>query len=69
VYFGKVALPGRTMAMGSIMAVATHSADSSTAVVAASVCWVSTSEAIAVASEIEGAAFALASVASSSAVA
>jgi hypothetical protein len=51
------------------MVVAVHSVSSSAMVVAASACWVSASKAAAVASEIEGAAFALASVAGSSAVA
>jgi hypothetical protein len=55
VYPGKVALPGRMLAMGSIVAVAVHSTGSPAAVV--------------IASEIEGAAFALASEASSSMVA
>jgi hypothetical protein len=55
--------------MGSIVAVAVHSTGSPAAVVIASACWVSTSEAVVVASEIEGAAFALASEASSSMVA
>jgi hypothetical protein len=49
--------------------VAIHSTGSSTTVVIASACWVSTSIATTVASIIEGAAFALASVAGSSMVA
>jgi hypothetical protein len=55
--------------MGSVMAVVVHSAGSFAMVVAASERWVSTSEAVTVASEIEGTAFALASMASSSMVA
>jgi hypothetical protein len=50
------------------MAVVAHSAGSSTAVVAASAHWVFASEAVVVASKIEGAAFALTSMAGSSVV-
>jgi hypothetical protein len=57
------------LAMGSIVAVVVHSAGSFAMVVAASERWVSTSEAVTVASEIEGTAFALTSMASSSMVA
>jgi hypothetical protein len=57
------------MAVGSTMAVAAHSVGSSTMVVAASACWVSASEAVAVASGIEGVAFVLASMDGSSMVA
>jgi hypothetical protein len=55
--------------VGSIVVLAAHSVDSSSAVVTASARCVSASKAVVVASEIEGVAFALASVASSSAVA
>jgi hypothetical protein len=51
--------------VGSVLAVAIHSTGSSAAAVAASECWVSASEATAIASGIERAAFALASTASS----
>jgi hypothetical protein len=68
VYSGKVALPGRMLAVGSTVAVVVHSIDSFAAVVSASMCWVSASEAVADASKIVGAAFALASVVGSSAV-
>jgi hypothetical protein len=68
VYSGKVALPGRMLAVGSTVAVAVYSVDSSAAVVSASMCWVSASEAVADASKIVGAAFALASVVGSSTV-
>jgi hypothetical protein len=53
------------LAVGSVLAVAIHSTGSSAAAVAASECWVSASEATAIASRIERAAFALASAASS----
>jgi hypothetical protein len=56
------------LAMASVMAVAIHSACSSAAVVAVSKRWVSASRAMVVASEIEGIAFALSSVARSSTV-
>jgi hypothetical protein len=69
VCYGKVALPGGILVVGSVMVVAIHSTGSSTTVVIASACWVSTSIATTVASIIEGAAFALASVAGSSMVA
>jgi hypothetical protein len=52
--------------MGFAMVVAIHSTSSSAVVVAASTHWVSTSEAATVASETEGTAFALASMAGSS---
>jgi hypothetical protein len=55
--------------VGSVVAVAVHSASSSTVVFTASECWVSTSDATVVASGIEGVAFALASAAGSSIVA
>jgi hypothetical protein len=66
---GKVALPGTMLVVGSIVAVAAHSASSSAVVVTASARWVSAFEAAAVASGIEGAAFALAYTAGSSVVA
>jgi hypothetical protein len=69
VHSGKVALPGRMLVVGSIMAVVVHSACSFATVVAASEHWVSTSGAMAVASEIEGDAFVLASAAGSIVVA
>jgi hypothetical protein len=69
VYSGKVALPGRMLAVGSIMVVAGHSAESSATMVTASKRWVPTSEATTVASEIAGATFALTSMADSSVVA
>jgi hypothetical protein len=69
VHSRKVALMGGMLAVGSVMAVAIHSTGSSAAVVAASEHWVSASGVVVVASEIEGAAFALASMASSSMVA
>jgi hypothetical protein len=71
VYSEKVALPGKILAVGFVMAVVVHSTSSSAMVVVASERWVSASEALAIASKIEGAAFAfaLASVASSSMVA
>jgi hypothetical protein len=65
VYSGKVALPGGMLGVCSVVAVAIHSASS----FAASARWVSASEAMTIASEIEGAAFALASMAGSSVVA
>jgi hypothetical protein len=65
----KVALPGEKLAVGSVVAVVVHSTGSSVAVVTASEHWVSASGATAIASEIEGAAFVLAYVAGSSAVA
>jgi hypothetical protein len=65
VYSGKVALLGGMLDVGSTMAVAVHSARSSATVVATSACWVSASEVVTVASEIEGAASALAYVADS----
>jgi hypothetical protein len=55
--------------VGSIVAVAVHYAGSSATVVAASEHWVFASEAAAIASGIEGAAFALTSAAGSSVVA
>jgi hypothetical protein len=64
-----VALPGGMLAMGSIVVVVVHSAGSFAMVVAASKRWVSTSEAVTVAFEIEGTAFALTSMSSSSMVA
>jgi hypothetical protein len=57
------------LAVSSVMAVVVDSTSSSAAVVATSECWVSASGTAAVAPKIEGAAFALASIASSSAVA
>jgi hypothetical protein len=66
---GKVALLGGMLAVGSALAVDVHSIGSSAAVVIASTRWVSVSEAAAVASEIEGTANTLASVAGSSMVA
>jgi hypothetical protein len=69
VHYGKVALSGGMLAMGPVMAVVIHSTGSSVAVVTASEHWVSASGATAIASEIEGAAFVLAYVAGSSAVA
>jgi hypothetical protein len=59
------------LAIGSVVAVAAHSTGSSAVVVTASACWVSASEAMTVASRIEGVAFAfaLASVFGSSVVA
>jgi hypothetical protein len=68
VYYGKVALSGEMLVVGSVMVVVAHSAGSSTAVVAASVHWVFASEAVVVAFKIEGAAFALTSMAGSSVV-
>jgi hypothetical protein len=65
----KVALSGGMLVVGSIMAVAIDSTNSSVAVVAASERWVSTFEAATIASGIKGAAFALASAAGSSVVA
>jgi hypothetical protein len=65
----KVALPGGMLAVGSVIAVAIHSTGSSAVVVTSSQRWVSTSEAVAVTSGIEGTAFALASMAGSSVVA
>jgi hypothetical protein len=62
-------LPGGMRAVGSTVVLAAHSVGSSAVVVAASECWVSASRATAIASEIEGAVFALASTAGSSAVA
>jgi hypothetical protein len=56
------------LAVGSTVAVVVHSVDSSAVVLSASMCWVSASEAVADASKIVGAAFALASVVDSSAV-
>jgi hypothetical protein len=56
------------LAVGSIMAVAEYSIGSSTAVVATSAHWVSTSEAATIASGIEGTAFALPLLAGSSVV-
>jgi hypothetical protein len=69
VHSGKVALPGGMLVVGSVVAVAVHSTGSSTTVVAASEHWVSGSRIVAIASEIEGVAFALPSVPSSSVVA
>jgi hypothetical protein len=66
---GKVALLGGMLAVGSALAVAVHSIGSSAAVVIASARWVSVFEVAAVASEIEGTANTLASVAGSSMVA
>jgi hypothetical protein len=62
-------LPGGMLVVGSIMAVVVHYVGSSVVVVTASEHWVSASGAMAIASEIVGAAFALASMTSSSAVA
>ena len=64
-----VALPGGRLAAGSVMAVAVHSVDSSAVVVAASEYLAYASGTAAVASDIEGAAFALTAAAGSSAVA
>jgi hypothetical protein len=69
VHSRKAALPDRMLAAGSIVAVVVHSSCSSTVVVSGSEHWVSTFKVVAIASEIEGAAFALASVAGSSVVA
>jgi hypothetical protein len=69
VHSGKVALPGGMLAVGFVMAVAAHSTSSSAAVVVTSECWVSSYGVADTASEIEGAVFALASVAGSSVVA
>jgi hypothetical protein len=55
--------------VGSVVAVVVHSASSSATVVTTSERWVSTSGVAAIASKIEGAAFALAFAASSSTVA
>jgi hypothetical protein len=57
------------LAVGSDVVVAIHSTGSSAKVVTTSEHWVSASEAVAIASRIGGATFALASVADSSAVA
>jgi hypothetical protein len=62
-------LPSGMQVVGSTVVLAAHSVSSSAAVVAASECWVSASRAAAIASKIEGAVFALASTAGSSAVA
>jgi hypothetical protein len=69
VYSGKVALSGGMLAAGSIVVVVVHSIGSSVVVIATSEHWVSTSGAVAIASEIEGTAFALTSMAGSSVVA
>jgi hypothetical protein len=61
--------PGRMLAVGSIVAVAAHFVGSSAVEVTTSERWVYTSKAIAVASRIEDAAFALAHVTDSSVVA
>jgi hypothetical protein len=62
-------LPGRMRAVGSTMVVVVHFAGSVATLVAASEHWVSASRIVVVASEVEGAAFALPLVAGSSAVA
>jgi hypothetical protein len=69
VHSGKGALSGGMLAAGSVMAVAANAIGLSAAVVAVSERRVSASGAMTIASEIEGAAFALASVAGSSVVA
>jgi hypothetical protein len=57
------------LAVGSVWAVAVHSASSSIVVVATSTRWVSAPEAVVIASRIRGTAFALTPVASSFVVA
>jgi hypothetical protein len=69
VHSGKVALLGGMLVVGSVVVVAVHSIGSSVAVVAASRCLVSPSGVVAIASGMEGAAFALASMAGSSTMA
>jgi Na+/proline symporter len=66
VHSGKVALPGGMLGVGSVMVVAVHSTCLSTVMVAASERWVYASGVVAIASKIEGAAFALAFVVGSS---
>jgi hypothetical protein len=69
VHFGKVALLSGMLVVGSIMVVVVQFASSSTVVVTAFERWVSAFGAVVIAFEIEGTAFALASMVSSSAVA